>query len=72
MPRMTKSELAQQILRFIKGSPHPISTREIAHRLNIAWHTADRYCLKLQVKKELDCFTIGKSTAWFKRTGGVK
>jgi hypothetical protein len=33
--------------------------------LGIAWHTADRYCLKLQVKKKVAFYTIGKATAWF-------
>ncbi|MFH1682492.1 MAG: hypothetical protein ABIA37_01725 [Candidatus Woesearchaeota archaeon] len=62
---MVKRELDQDIFRLIKNSPRPISTLEIAHKLNIAWHTADRHCLKLQLKKQVDFFTIGKATAWF-------
>jgi len=53
------------ILDFISHSSRPVSTREISETLGIAWHTADRYCLKLQLKKTIDCFTIGKATAWF-------
>ncbi|MBT4539152.1 HTH domain-containing protein [Candidatus Woesearchaeota archaeon] len=63
---MTKKEVAKQIVRLLNASKQPISTREIAEKLNIAWHTADRNCLKLQLKKKVDCFTIGKATAWFK------
>ncbi len=63
---MTKKEVDKQILLLLKASPRPLSTREIAQKLKIAWHTADRYCLKLQLKKKVNCYTIGKATAWFK------
>lgn len=53
------------ILKALKESQKPLSTREISMQLNMAWHTIDRYCLKLQIKKKVDSFTIGKSTAWF-------
>lgn len=57
---------AEAILKLVKeSSPRPISTREIALKLSIAWHTADRYCLKLKIQNKVDSFTIGKSTAWF-------
>jgi hypothetical protein len=63
---MTKRGVEQAVLKLVRDTaPRPVSTREIAGKLKIAWHTADRYCLKLQLKSELDSFTIGKSTAWF-------
>ena len=62
---MTKKRVEDQILRVITSSPRPVSTREISEKLKIAWHTADRYCLKLKIKDKVDCFTIGKATAWF-------
>ena len=62
---MTKRGVEKAIWEFIKNSSRPVSTREISEKLKIAWHTADRYCLKLQLKKKVDCFTIGKATAWF-------
>jgi predicted transcriptional regulator len=62
---MTKRGIDTQILKLIKASPRPVSTREISTKLKIAWHTADRYCLKLQIKHKVDSFTIGKATAWF-------
>ena len=67
---MVKKEVEKLILDLIrKTSPRPISTREISTRLKIAWHTADRYCLKLKVHGKIDCFTIGKATAWFVKRG---
>ena len=64
---MTKKRIDKLILGFISDASHPVSTREISEQLGIAWHTADRYCLKLQLAKSIDSFTIGKATAWFKK-----
>jgi hypothetical protein len=62
---MTKKGIDKAIFNLLKESEHPLSTLDISSKLNLAWHTADRYCLKLQLQKKIDCFTIGKSTAWF-------
>ncbi|PIN74134.1 hypothetical protein COV20_00790 [Candidatus Woesearchaeota archaeon CG10_big_fil_rev_8_21_14_0_10_45_16] len=63
---MVKKEVEGAIFKYIKdSSPRPVSTKEIAETLKIAWHTADRYCLKLQLQKKVGCFTIGKATAWY-------
>jgi predicted transcriptional regulator len=69
---VTKKELDRTIFKFIVDSRRPVSTREISEKLKIAWHTADRYCLKLQLKGKVACFTIGKSTAWHLAPGGSK
>ena len=63
---MTKKEVGKLILKYVKEhSPRPVSTREISENLNVAWHTADRHCLKLQFAKKISAFTIGKATAWY-------
>ena len=64
---MTKKGIDKRILSYIRESPRPVSTRELSEKLEIAWHTADRYCLKLQLKQAVDSFTIGKATAWYKK-----
>jgi len=69
---MVKRGLDKTIYKLIEDSPRPLSTREITLKLNISWHTADRYCLKLQVQNKVSCFTIGKSTAWFVKKGDKK
>lgn len=64
---MTKKELDKAIFKLIEDNfPRPITTREISQKLSIAWHTADRYCLKLQLQNKISAFTIGKATAWYK------
>ena len=62
---MTKKGLDKAIYNLLKAASRPLSTREIELQLKIAWHTADRNCLKLQLKGKIDSFTIGKATAWF-------
>jgi uroporphyrinogen-III synthase len=69
---MSKKEVGKRILALLKSSSRPLSTREISATLKVAWHTADRYCLKLKIKHEVDCFTIGKATAWYLQDGGAK
>jgi DNA-binding Lrp family transcriptional regulator len=62
---VTKKGVDRQILQFLKDNARPTSTREISEKLKIAWHTADRNCLKLQLKNKIANFTIGKATAWY-------
>ena len=64
---MNKRGIENEILKLVRASPRPLSTKEISEKIKVAWHTADRHLLKLQLKKKVDCFTIGKSTAWFKK-----
>lgn len=66
---MAKKNVSQHILALLKEFSRPVTTRELSSKLKIAWHTADRYCLKLQLQKKIDCYTIGKSTAWFVKKG---
>lgn len=66
MLNLTKKGVDKSILKYIKDNfPRPVSTREISENLGIAWHTADRYCLKLQLAGKIAAFTIGKATAWY-------
>jgi len=64
-----KKEVGKNILALLKQSPRPLTTRELAAKLNVAWHTADRYCLKLQLKNKVANYTIGKATAWYAKKG---
>ncbi len=66
---MKKRGIEEAVLKLIRSSPKPLSTREISLNLKLAWHTADRYCLKLQIQNKIDSYTIGKSTAWFHKSG---
>jgi hypothetical protein len=59
-------DLGKSVYNYIRQlSPRPVSTREISENLGIAWHTADRYCLKIQLEGKIAAYTIGKATAWY-------
>ena len=62
---MTKQGVDKAILKKLKESQRPLCTREIAEKVNIAWHTAERYLLNLQLKQKVERFVIGKTTAWY-------
>lgn len=62
---MVKVGLENKLIRVLKLSTRPQSTRELSIKLGVAWHTVDRHCLKLKIKNRVDFFIIGKSTAWF-------
>ncbi len=62
---MVKKSLDKVVLKVLEESSRPLSTRDLASKAKVSWHTADRYCLKLQLTGKIDCFTLGKSTAWF-------
>lgn len=60
-----KEEIEFSILKSLREASQPLSTRELALGLKVAWHTVDRHCLKLQLQNKISSFTIGKSTAWY-------
>jgi DNA-binding transcriptional regulator YhcF (GntR family) len=62
---MVKKSLDKLILKVLEEASRPLSTRDLALKAKVSWHTADRYCLKLQLQGMIDSFVVGKSTAWF-------
>ena len=54
----------EEILIQLKGSPNPLSTSDLALRLNKAWHTIDRACLMLRIEDKIDGFKAGKMNLW--------
>ena len=60
----TSKKIRRDILVLLEKSKQPVSTREIAMRINRAWHSAQLNCLKLQIEGKLDCMRIGNINAW--------
>lgn len=59
-----KEELANAIIKSLKGSDKPLSTSDLTVKLGKAWHTLDRACLMLQIEGKIDGFKIGKMNIW--------
>lgn len=57
-------EIDKRILELLKKEGKPVSTREIAMKVNVAWHTIDRHCLRLQMTNALDGYRISNINVW--------
>ena len=42
----------------------PLSTRQLALKLNLSWHTVQQHCLHLFIKKKLKHFELAGSYIW--------
>ena len=57
-------KIEESILKLLKESKNPVSTREIALKINKAWHTIDRHCLKLQLTDEIEGTRMSNINFW--------
>jgi DNA-binding Lrp family transcriptional regulator len=53
-----------KILDLLNSEPRPISTRELAIKAKLSWHTVINHCLRLQIKGRLDGYKIGNINVW--------
>jgi len=51
--RKKRNKLCQDILKILSKSARPISTQDLALKLNKPWHSIQTRCLRLQVDKKL-------------------
>lgn len=59
-----EEELKARIVGLLRNSRNPMSTSDLSSKLNKAWHTIDRTCLKLQIDGKLDGFKVGRMNLW--------
>lgn len=59
-----KEALKKNILKILGSSKNPLSTSDLAVKLEKAWHTIDRACLMLQIDGKVDGFKVGKMNLW--------
>lgn len=57
-------KMRSDILNLLKSSKRPLSTAEIASMLNLAWHSVQTRCLRLQVENKIDGFRSGRMHLW--------
>jgi len=57
-------KIEEEILGYLKESESPVSTTDIANKLNHSWHTIIRYCLNLELKEKVTKFNLGRVAAW--------
>ena len=60
----------RNILKIIRNSVIPVSTREIGLKIDRAWHTIQTHCLKLQIDGKINGFKVGNMNLWVKNKEG--
>jgi len=58
------NNLEESIIKILNESDKPLSTQEIAIRMNKSWHTIIRHCLDLEIKGKIFKFKMGRISAW--------
>ena len=57
-------KIDQEILNSLKSSASPLSTRDLAIKIGRAWHSVQTHCLKLQLKGQINGFTVTNINIW--------
>ena len=57
-------KIDQEILNSLKSSSNPLSTRDLAIKIGRAWHSVQTHCLKLQLKGQINGFTVTNINIW--------
>jgi len=61
---INSKNIEASIFRILNESNKPLSTQEIATKLDKSWHTVIRHCLDLEIKGKLFKFKMGRISAW--------
>jgi len=56
-----------EILNALKNSKTSLSTRDLALKIDRAWHSVQNHCLKLQLKDKINGFTVTNINIWQKK-----
>ena len=48
------ADVSEMILKLLKSSKKPLSTYQIAKKLNISWSTANTHCYKLKDEGKIE------------------
>jgi Mn-dependent DtxR family transcriptional regulator len=57
-------DIDNKILRVLKESDNPVTTKDIGTAIGKSWHTIQEHCLKLQIDGKVECFRAGRVNLW--------
>ena len=52
------------IIKILKESENPVSSREIALKIGRAWHTVNTHCMQLQIDGKIERLKISNLNLW--------
>ena len=61
---INSKSIEENILKILNEADKPLSTQEIAVKLDKSWHTVIRHCLDLELKGKIFKFSMGRISAW--------
>ncbi len=62
-----KGLIVQESILNVLKEESPLSTRQLALKLSISWHTAQQHCLHLLVKKKIEHLELAGSYVWLSK-----
>ena len=57
-------KIDEDIVKILQASIIPISTRDIALRINRAWHSVQGHCLRMQLAGKINGYRISNLNVW--------
>ncbi len=59
--------IQKKIMTVVNREQRPLSTREIALKLKVSWHTVQEHCLELFAQGKLERMRVGTTHVWMKK-----
>ncbi len=53
-----------KIIFILSKEDHPVSTRDLAIKTKLSWHTVINHCLRLQMEHKVEGYKIGNLNVW--------
>jgi len=61
---LNRINIDKDILRVLKQFDRPVSTDEIAQRIDREWHSVQKYCHILKSEGKIHGFRVGRMNLW--------
>ena len=61
---MKRENIDKDIFRLLNELDRPVSTDEIAQRIDRAWHSVQKYCYILKSEGKIHGFRVGRMNLW--------
>ena len=61
------ADIDSKIAGILRNEQHPISTRGLALKAKLSWHTIITHCLRMQLIKKINGYKIGNLNVWVKK-----
>lgn len=62
---MTKEEVPDKIIEFLRKQDWPVTTEEIAKAVGVSWNTAQVYLWKMVAQGKLKNKKVGRQNQWW-------